>query len=152
MKWWRIYFYAFSIETLGLLVYNLIVGSHPDEIVIFNLSISRLAIVIGLGFIILLTICILQQSYKNKKAFLKLISNDHLVWGLVISSTLLLGVSLFLITRDPGTLGKFHQVYENFKPHFFMVVCSITSDLAICHHLVLPLLYQKKSGPQRYKQ
>jgi hypothetical protein len=116
LKWWRIYLGLFSMETLGLLVSNIIIGSQPGERVIFNLSLTRFIIVAGLEILWLFSIWAVWQSIKKQAAFQKLLLNDVFVLAVVFASFLALAGNLYLICFDFNKLGEFQQLYLNFKP------------------------------------
>jgi len=122
LKWWRIYLNLCSVETLGLIIYNLMIGSQPQERVLFNLSLTRAVIVVGLGAVFLGLVLATWLSFKNQgfKDFLsKKYCNSRLLLVLILLSTLLLASDLYLISLNSSRLGKFTQLYKNFEP--FMV-------------------------------
>ena len=133
MKWWKIFIGIFSIETLGFIVYNLITGSQPEESVLFNLSPSRLSIIIILALVVFCAIWFIWQSSHNqmvKAIYKKLITSDKFIWAIILVSILFLAIDLYLVWLNPDYLGDYKQFYLNFRPYlFYIFVVSLQSLL-----------------------
>jgi hypothetical protein len=115
-----LFYISTAIESFLLSAYLAFVGSNPQENLILNLSASRLAVVtffllIGLGFVFL---AIRSPNPKSRQYAWQenFLNNEGNQWSGFIISLMVLGLSLFLLTRQLNFFGDFKQIYERFEP------------------------------------
>ena len=115
-----LFYISSAIESFLLAAYLTFVGSNPQESLILNLSTSRLAavllfILIGLGFVFLASRSLNSKS-KQIAIQEKYLDNERSQWTGFILSVSVLGLALFLLTRQLNSFGEFKQVYARFEP------------------------------------
>ena len=116
-----IFFYILSaIETFALSAYLAAVSSHAEESLILNLSPSRLAVVLfffvcGLGFVVLAVRSLKHKSklYAFQENYL---NNERCQWLTFVISLAVIGLVIFLLSRQLDTFGDFKQIYQRFEP------------------------------------
>ena len=116
MKWWRLFLGLLILETLGLLFFNIHVGSQPDEQVIFNLSPMRFLLTFGIGSLVICLGYILIRSFRNNNLAAKFIKNESQLITLISFSFIQIIISLLILCVNPGNLDRFRQLYQNLKP------------------------------------
>lgn len=115
------FFYILSaIETFLLSAYLTAVGSQAQESVIFNLSSSRLALVVffvlcGFGMVVL-TIRSLKPASKLRGFHNAYLKNEGAQWRTFVISFVIVGVVLFILSRQLNSFGEFKQIYQRFEP------------------------------------
>ena len=115
------FFYILSaLETILLSAYLGALGSYAQDNLIFNLSVSRLAVVLlfffcGLGFIVL---AVRSLNPKSKQCAFneKYLNNEGSQWRTFALSLAVIGLVLFSLSRQLNSFGDFKQIYQRLEP------------------------------------
>jgi len=116
LKWWRLFLGLLILETLGLLAYDLLTGSQPEEQFIFNLSLLRFLITIAISAFLFLLFYIFSQSFKTDNLINKVITNDKRTFLLLIASYAGLAASMLFLDANTKEMGDYLQLYLKLKP------------------------------------
>lgn len=109
-----------AIESFLLSAYLAAVGSHAQKSLILYLSPSRVAVVLffiicGLGFCVLAVRSLNPESRMS--AFQeKCLNHESGQWRNFVISVLVIGLALFLLSRQLESFGDFKQIYQRFEP------------------------------------
>ena len=115
-----VYFVLNALEAILTAVYLVLVGSNPDSSFLFNLSFSRLLIVILICLAVLVFVYLLVRSWspksKLKQNFEKRLQDEKVLWRVFIAGILLAAAMLFLLTRKLNFFGDYKLVYQQLEP------------------------------------
>lgn len=139
------FFYCiFAIQTLLLVVYLIINGSSPENVFIFNLSISRL-ILISLIILVMFAFIIkallgFRAMRRSKTDFLQHFPSQRSFWLLFAFFLLIDIICVFLLTRKSGFLGVYRYYFKHLLP-IVVWLLALSTQSAIGVILTYCLLY-----------
>lgn len=128
-----IYFVLCSLETFLLTAYLILVGSTPEQSLIFNLSFSRLVttlVVFTVG--IVFSFYAFRSISKNnsfQKGLERFLKHEKLLWIVIAVCVLITAFVMFLLTRQLNAFGDFKLVYQRLEAVlvWIMVLCVQTA-------------------------
>ena len=128
-----VYFTINSLQAFLLAAYFIYIGTSTRRVILFNLSLGRLALILVfliLGvFFLLLAVQSFMGIKKIKTAAEKFLTNESRLWGVFVFSAIVISVSLFLLTLNRDVYGSYRELVRQFEPIlvWFVVLGSQTS-------------------------
>ena len=115
-----IYFLVSALESFLLAIYLLMIGSTPERSVLFNLSFSRLAVVVvvlitGVSLLIL-AIWSIKKGGKFNLLIERFLQNEKALWITFAGSIFFISLMMFLLTRQVDAFRGLEMVYQRLEP------------------------------------
>ena len=115
-----IYFVLNAIEAFLASAYMALVGSESDSSFLFNLSLSRLFVVIVICLVAFLFVYLTVKSWlpqsNLKQKIEKHLQDEKILWRLFAAGIILAAAMLFLLTRQTNQFGDYKLIYQRFEP------------------------------------
>jgi len=130
---WTIYYFILTtLETIGLLIYNLLQVSSPQERVWRHYSAERLGMLAVLllicAVLIFLTIQSIRSKIKKNTLLENVLRNETRLW-LAISLSVFISIALTALLIQPDNFfGHYLAIYRNLRPVlFWLLLVSLQS-------------------------